>query len=102
MKIEKTNRVIDFTDRYGRECSLQESSLATEYAIWFGCNEANPQELIPDKGWVPIDMPEGYHSNTRMHLTQEQVKELLPYLFSFVETGKLDSWPAGRVFDVKE
>lgn len=100
MKIDKTNRgfgVIDFTDCYGTECSLQESSLATESAIWLGCNEANPRVCIPNKGWTPVEMPEGYIANTRMHLTQEQVRELLPHLIKFVETGELGLWSARRV-----
>lgn len=78
MKLRQTNRnfdIIEFVDRYGKECSLQKSSLATEDAIWFGCNE-------------------GLHFEgkcmARMHLTQEQVAELLPYLQHFIETGELE------------
>lgn len=92
MKIEKTERGferIDFIDRYGKECSLQESSLAAEHAIWLGCNDAEPKLLIPGQGWTEIDMPEGYVANTRMHLTQEQVKELLPHLIKFANTGEI-------------
>lgn len=59
-----------FTDRYGEACSLQESSLASEPAIWLG-----------------LDGPAGQ----RMHLTQEQVRELLPLLTRFAGTGMLDS-----------
>ena len=72
-------------------CSLQKSSLATEDAIWLGCNDANVQACIPGKGWTPVPMPEGVDivANTRMHLTQEQVKELLPFLQRFAETGTL-------------
>lgn len=92
MEIGKTERgfaVIGFVDRYGIECSLQKSSLGTENAVWFGCNNANPRLFIKYQGWKDIDMPEEYIANTRMHLTQEQVKELLPYLIKFVETGEL-------------
>lgn len=63
-----------FIDRYGRVCSIQDSSLATEGAIWLGCNE-------------------GLHHQgkcmARMHLTREMVKELLPLLHRFVETGSI-------------
>lgn len=103
MKIDKTNRefqVIDFKDRNYVECSLQKSSLATEEAIWLGVNDSDPKQCIGGQ-WTPIEMPEGYHSNTRMHLTQDQVRELLPYLLSFAELGELGSWPAGQVFDVE-
>lgn len=86
----KTDRGFDkytFEDCYGTKCSLQKSSLATNSAIWFGCEDADPKVLIPGKGWQPVNMPDGYVADTRMHLTQEQVKELLPILQRFVETG---------------
>lgn len=92
MKIEQTERGfdrIDFTDRYGVKCSLQKSSLASEHAIWLGCNDAKPDLLVPGQGWTEIDMPDGYIANTRMHLTQEQVKELLPHLIKFAATGEM-------------
>ena len=71
MEVRYTERgfeIIDFTDEYGEKCSLQQSSLAIyeppgTSAIWFGVNEK------------------------RMHLTIDQVKELLPYLQSWVENG---------------
>lgn len=80
---------IEFTDKYGVECSLQKSSVATEDCIWLGCNEANPKVLVPGQGWRPVDMPDEYIANTRMHLTQAQVAELIGYLQRFVETGDL-------------
>ncbi|AJD92041.1 hypothetical protein JMA_27240 [Jeotgalibacillus malaysiensis] len=40
-------------------------------------------------GWVPYHIPEDVSLNTRMHLTREQVEEILPILQSFVETGDL-------------
>jgi hypothetical protein len=57
----------DFEDLYGNDCSIQESSLASEDAIWLGVG------------------------NKRMHLSREQAKSLLPYLHTFVETGSLVS-----------
>lgn len=68
MEIEHTNRgfaFVKFIDRYGFECSLQKSSLAEEDCIWFGVQE------------------------NRMHLTQNLVKEILPFLNKFVETGEI-------------
>lgn len=59
--------ILEFKDRYGKECSLQKSSLATEDCIWLGVNSARG----------------------RMHLTQDMVRDLLPYLNNFVETGDL-------------
>jgi len=68
LQFRKTERgfvVAHFRDRYGEECSIQESSLAEEAAIWLG---------------------EGSH---RMHLTQGMVEQLLPVLEHFLKTGGL-------------
>ena len=67
--MDKTDRgfnIDEFQDRYDIPCSLQESSLATEDCIWLGAN------------------------GNRMHLTKDHVKKLLPYLQTFVETGRLE------------
>lgn len=80
---------IDFKDKYNVDCSIQESSLATDNCIWFGCNEANPRHLVPGQGWQPVEMPTEYYASTRMHLSQEQVLELLPILVKFAYTGTL-------------
>lgn len=103
MEISKTARgfsITKFKDRYGSECSLQKSSLATEDAIWFGVNDANPIIMatdakkigIPtdaDTGWVGFEIPKEVMLSTRMHLTQDMVRELLPHLQRFAETGEL-------------
>ena len=70
---------LKFKDRYKQECSLQKSSIATEDCIWFGVDVGIPKELGGD----------GEKINGRMHLTKKQVKELLPHLQRFVETGEL-------------
>ena len=66
----------EFKDRYGAACSIQESSLASEPAIWLGCDH----ETVDRAG-----MPCG----ARMHLTQELAAKLIPLLQTFVETGEL-------------
>lgn len=76
MKIDrlKTTRgftYFSFNDRYDVPCSIQKSSLATEDAIWFGISDFKNQIF------------------ERMHLTQEQIKDLLPILQKFAETGDL-------------
>lgn len=58
----------EFKDHYGEPCSLQKSSLAFEDCIWLGVHKPG---------------------SDRMHLTQEQVADLLPLLQRFVETGEL-------------
>ena len=74
-KLKKTERgfsLVEFTDRYGVECSLQDSSLATEAAIWLGFG------------------PE------RMHLTEGHVRALMPYLNNFLEYGTIKE-PGGTI-----
>ena len=103
MEVKQTGRgfdIIEFTDRYDAKCSLQKSSLATEDAIWFGVDDAEPQVMASKAasvgvstsettGWVPFPIPEDVLLTTRMHLTQDQVKEILPILQKFAETGEI-------------
>ncbi len=64
--LEKTEHglaIVSFKDGNNKDCSIQKSSIATEDCIWLGRDEY------------------------RMHLTQDMVKMLLPYLNAFVQTG---------------
>ena len=79
---------IDFPDHYQEQCSLQLSSLADTPAIWFGLNESKIQ-IQKDGIWQDVSAPEGAVVNSRMHLSHQHVKALLPYLLTFVETGDL-------------
>jgi uncharacterized small protein (DUF1192 family) len=100
----KTNRGFDrieFEDYDGRKCHLQKSSLATDDCIWLGCSEMGLKIFKPDyTGWHDISRdklkellnlpPNGeVVSNTTMHLTKDQVGELLPYLEEFYLNGDL-------------
>jgi hypothetical protein len=70
LQVTSTERgfaIVEWRDRYDVPCTLQKSSLATEDCIWFG--------TITD----------------RMHLTQEMVRNLLPLLQRFAETGELSA-----------
>lgn len=108
MKIKKTIRgfdLIEFKDNYGVKCSLQKSSAATDDYIWLGVDEPEIKEFweqgIPaDKNltckWEdrPLESLKQCETNSmhifsRMHLNRKKVKELLPYLQKFVETGNL-------------
>ena len=99
--MEKTNRGFDikeFKDRYDESCSLQKSSIATEDCIWLGVTnptvKARAKELHPERadeltGWLNVPLPPSAQASGRMHLTQDMVKDLLPYLTKFAETGEL-------------
>lgn len=105
MKTTRTKRGFDlseFKDRNGSECSLQNSSIATEPAIWLGINNANPQIMCSDAkklgfaqrstvGWQDFRVPDEVLFTTRMHLTQDMAAELIEALQVFVETGSIPS-----------
>ena len=97
MKIGKTSRGFkhaDFQDRYGEKCSIQESSLATEAALWLGIDDPEIKVMEPGKGWTDKSLEKLFPGRTtlisgRMHLTVPMVRELLPLLQHFVEHGEL-------------
>lgn len=106
MKDSRTNRgfeITEFKDASGAKCSLQKSSSAIEEKIWLGVDDADPKIMVSKAreyglepegghGWMKFPIPEDISLITRMHLNREQVKELLPYLTRFVETGNLHEW----------
>lgn len=84
----------EFKERNGSLCSLQKSSIATENCIWFGPNESVITVGYPWENYTEQQIKEKLGgkevvSNSRMHLTQTQVKELLPILQKFAETGEI-------------
>jgi len=101
MEINHTQRgftLIKFKDHYDHQCSIQQSSLATDDAIWFGVDDADPKIMASQArsfglateetvGWVKYPIPECVIMTTRMHLTRDQVVELLPVLQYFVANG---------------
>lgn len=101
MKKEKTCRGLTkyhFTDSHGDTCSIQKSSAAEQDYIWLGFEETGLKTFTPyEGGWKSIpddELPKIFKcqsviSNTRMHLTREQVEELLPILKRFVKTGEI-------------
>ena len=73
--------LIEFSDHYGRQCSLQMSSLAVYEkpgisAVWLGCEKARSDPKIPP----------------RMHLNRKQVAGLIAHLKSWLnnDTFKYD------------
>ena len=92
IKFDRTHRgfaIGEFTDLYGNKCSIQDSSLATDNAIWLGIDDAKPQRLILGEGWQPVEFPEDTHFWTRIHINQEQAAGLIEVLQRFVETGSV-------------
>jgi len=84
----------EFTDRYGKECSIQKSSMTVEDAIWFGVNKVDPQILASKvmengTGWVKYPIHPDVLLHARMHLTIDQVKELIPILQKFAVEGEI-------------
>lgn len=93
--------MLTFVDRYGASCSLLKSSLAFEEAVWLGIDHADPKIMATDAaahglattekaGWIPYPVPAAVLFNTRMHLSREQVAQLIPYLQHFVNTGRVE------------
>jgi hypothetical protein len=80
IKTERGFSLIDFKDFYDIECSIQLSNILEPKAIWLGVNEANPLMQVLGEGWKPVPFPVGTMFHTRMHLTQKQVKALIPIL----------------------
>lgn len=94
----------EFVDFYGKKCSIQKSSIATEDCIWLGIDDAEPEIMANDAirlglreshgderdfGWVDFEIPKEVLLHTRMHLSIDQVKNLIPILQNFVDTGEL-------------
>ncbi len=96
-----------FKDKYNTECSIQKSSAAMYDAIWLGVSNAKPiimasnaiKHGIPvtdNTGWVDVPIPEESLISSRMHLTQEQVRQLLPVLQHFADHGELPSYETAQ------
>lgn len=66
--------VSHFDDLNGESCSLQQSSLANEEAIWLGCDTG----LHVDDNCL-----------ARMHLNREQAGEIATVLAHFAKTGEI-------------
>ncbi len=97
MKYSKTHRgfqLIEFIDLYGKGCSIQKSSLATEDAVWIGIDDPDPQIMASltkkgGTGWVKYEIPESVSIQTRMHICRKTAESIINVLQTFVATGEL-------------
>jgi hypothetical protein len=94
---------LKFHDQCGCECRIQKSSAACFDAIWLGITCPDPKIMSSDakklgidtkgeSGWVTYPIPKEVLISTSMHLTQNQVRQLLPVLQYFAENGSLPSF----------
>lgn len=104
----KTNRGFElqfFTDDYGSECSIQESSSVIPH-IWLGVDEPEIKiqwkdavaagiDVVKDDpgtnecGWCTLKLPHGTLVKSRMHLNREQAEALAKKLLAFAANGYL-------------
>jgi len=97
MKYAETSRgfsLIEFKDLYSAECNIQKSSLATDNAIWIGISNPDPKIMASKTpkggiGWVPYEISEDVLITTRMHINQDQAKEVVKVLNYFIKHGEL-------------
>lgn len=97
IKLENTQRgfeIGEFKDGHGTLCVIQKSSSVVPH-IWLGAKELEVKEFVAGRNpaWQKIEYPftmeHHFVGNERMHLSQENVRQLLPLLQKFAETGEL-------------
>lgn len=107
MKTERGFEVNHFKDTYGFDCSIQDSSLATDDRIWLGVHNAPIKimkkdiadwrmcDIIPDDGmtneygWCTVKLPVTALVESRMHLNRKQARELAEELLYFADNGHI-------------
>ncbi len=93
-KVEETNRhfqIINFKDRYGTPCSLQQSSIFDdEHADTPGATAV----------WLGVDRQDEKHDGmfdasnvTRMHIDRKQAQALVAVLEMWIATGSFGEKP---------
>lgn len=94
MNLERNQRGFEkgkFKDSYNNECSIQKSSAAMDDFIWLGIDK--PKLTVFENEnmgkYIETVLPKTWMVDSRMHLSREQVAELLPILKKFVDTGEL-------------
>ena len=97
----------EFDDDYGGHCSLQESSAAriemddgtvTDGYIWLGMDKDSAGREVH----THLDKVTGHKVGGRMHLSQSQVRELIPILRFFAKHGELPQITSDHLQELKE
>lgn len=88
-KTERGFGIGEFTDFYGKKCSIQDSSLATQAAIWLGISNPEIKSFRPGEGWRDYQLPSDVTVFSRMHLTIPMAKELRMALDRFIENEQV-------------
>lgn len=101
--------IIEFDDRYGESCSLQQSSMIGDYDdsidrpgssyVWLGVEPVTARILKSKaeevgievegevSGWMDFPLPPQVQLNGCMHLDREQVAGLIERLQCWLDTG---------------
>jgi hypothetical protein len=87
---------VEFIDSYRNTCSITEDSICSvigdphfgESHIVFGNNDIGLKRLVKGRGWRDV-RDGGFMANTTMFLSRSTVRDLLPWLQYFAETGRL-------------
>ena len=89
----------EFTEANGDACNIQKSSSAIQDCIWLGSKNIGLKGFIPygKPSWRDVTDDQikekfGFQdiiANNRMHLSREQVADILPILQKFVDTGEI-------------
>lgn len=104
--------IVNFQDRYGLACSLQQSSAIGDYedaldrpgssCVWLGVTDVEARILKSEaeelgiavegevSGWMDYPIPEQVMLCGRMHLDRQQVSGLIARLKRWLKTGSFD------------
>lgn len=83
---------IQFKDYWGTKCSLQLSTHLGDKPdfCWLGLEETVMcicDDDMPIRSYQP---PKGVQTNSRMYLSRDHIRALLPYLKEFADTGHIN------------
>ena len=95
---------VEFIDSYRSPCSITEDTVCSvigdphfgESHIVIGSNDIGLKRLVKGIGWRDIPLDASYVANTTMYLSRSMVRDLLPWLQVFADTGRLPTQSDGE------